>query len=69
MRKYRATVTDLTPAIRQIVIGSASNNFDALRRIFFMADVLIKGDNRLLQSLAANARIVNMYGTMENQGQ
>ena len=63
MREHEATVTHTTPAMGQILVGGASARFDALRRIFFVGDILIKRDCRLLQSLAANARIINMYGT------
>ena len=67
MREHRATVTHTTPAMGQILIGGASAKFDALRRIFFVGDVLMKRDCKLLQNLANNARIVNMYGTTETQ--
>ncbi|KAI9816801.1 MAG: putative NRPS-like protein biosynthetic cluster [Pycnora praestabilis] len=62
MGEHKATVTHTTPAMGQILVGGASARFDALRRIFFVGDVLTKRDCRLLQNLASNARIVNMYG-------
>jgi L-aminoadipate-semialdehyde dehydrogenase len=67
MRKYGATVTHLTPAMGQILVGGASAIFPALHHSFFVGDLLIKRDCRRLQDLAPNVRIVNMYGTTETQ--
>lgn len=67
MRKYGATVTHLTPAMGQILVGGASAVFPALHHSFFVGDLLIKRDCRRLQDLAPNVRIVNMYGTTETQ--
>lgn len=67
MRKYGATVTHLTPAMGQILVGGASAIFPALHHSFFVGDLLIRRDCRRLQALAPNVRIVNMYGTTETQ--
>ena len=67
MRKYGATVTHLTPAMGQILVGGASAIFPTLHHSFFVGDLLIKRDCRRLQDLAPNVRIVNMYGTTETQ--
>jgi L-aminoadipate-semialdehyde dehydrogenase len=67
MRKYAATVTHLTPAMGQILVGGASAVFPSLHHSFFVGDLLIKRDCRRLQDLAPNVRIVNMYGTTETQ--
>ncbi|KAF9698137.1 hypothetical protein EKO04_003866 [Ascochyta lentis] len=67
MRKYGATVTHLTPAMGQILVGGASAVFPALHHAFFVGDLLIKRDVRRLQALAPNVRVVNMYGTTETQ--
>jgi len=67
MQKYSATVTHLTPAMGQILVGGASATFPALKRAFFVGDLLTKRDCKLLQNLAANVAIVNMYGTTETQ--
>jgi L-2-aminoadipate reductase len=67
MRDHEATVTHLTPAMGQILIGGASAQFETLHRAFFVGDVLIRRDCRSLQSLAPNVSIVNMYGTTETQ--
>jgi L-aminoadipate-semialdehyde dehydrogenase len=67
MREHGATVTHLTPAMGQILVGGASARFPALHHAFFVGDILIKRDCRALQSLADNVFIVNMYGTTETQ--
>jgi L-aminoadipate-semialdehyde dehydrogenase len=67
MRAYGATVTHLTPAMGQILVGGASAIFPSLHHSFFVGDLLIKRDCRRLQDLAPNVRIVNMYGTTETQ--
>ena len=67
MKSYGATVTHLTPAMGQILVGGASARFDSLHHAFFVGDILIKRDCRSLQNLAPNVNIVNMYGTTETQ--
>jgi L-2-aminoadipate reductase len=67
MKEHGATVTHLTPAMGQILVGGASAVFDKLHHAFFVGDILIKRDCRALQELAPNVCIVNMYGTTETQ--
>lgn len=67
MRKYKATVTHLTPAMGQILVGGASAIFPDLKNAFFVGDILIKRDVRRLQELAPNVRTINMFGTTETQ--
>lgn len=67
MREHGATVTHLTPAMGQILVGGASAEFPALHHAFFVGDILIKRDCMMLQRLAPNVNIVNMYGTTETQ--
>jgi L-aminoadipate-semialdehyde dehydrogenase len=67
MKEHGATVTHLTPAMGQILVGGASAVFDKLHHAFFVGDILIKRDCRALQDLAPNVCIVNMYGTTETQ--
>lgn len=67
MQKYGATITHLTPAMGQILVGNASAEFPNLHHAFFVGDILIKRDCKALQRLAPNVRIVNMYGTTETQ--
>lgn len=65
MKEYRVTVTHLTPAMGQILVGGATAQFPSLHHVFFVGDLLTKKDCRKLQGLAPNASIVNMYGTTE----
>ncbi|KAI9848389.1 MAG: large subunit of alpha-aminoadipate reductase [Sclerophora amabilis] len=67
MLREKATVTHLTPAMGQILVGGATTVFPSLHHAFFVGDVLIKRDCRRLQELAPNVNIINMYGTTETQ--
>ena len=67
MQCHGATVTHLTPAMGQILVGGATAEFSSLHHAFFVGDVLTKRDCRSLQRLAPNANIVNMYGSTESQ--
>lgn len=61
------TVTHLTPAMGQILLGSTEPKVTSLHGAFFVGDVLLKRDCRRLQQLAPNCKIKNMYGTTETQ--
>ncbi|KAF5336409.1 hypothetical protein D9611_006514 [Ephemerocybe angulata] len=61
------TVTHLTPAMGQLLSAQATRQIPSLLNAFFVGDVLTKRDCLRLQSLAANVRIINMYGTTETQ--
>ncbi|KAI0702060.1 L-aminoadipate-semialdehyde dehydrogenase large subunit [Cerioporus squamosus] len=67
MADNEVTVTHLTPAMGQLLSAQATRQIPSLRNAFFVGDVLTKRDCLRLQSLAANVRIVNMYGTTETQ--
>jgi L-aminoadipate-semialdehyde dehydrogenase len=67
MRREEATVSHLTPAMGQILIGGATTTIPSLNRVFFVGDLLLKRDCGKLQDLAPNVFIVNMYGTTETQ--
>lgn len=67
MADNEVTVTHLTPAMGQLLSAQATHQIPSLRNAFFVGDVLTKRDCLRLQSLAANVRIVNMYGTTETQ--
>lgn len=51
----------------QLLSTEATRAIPSLRNAFFVGDVLTKRDCLRLQSLAANVRIINMYGTTETQ--
>lgn len=63
----RITVTHLTPAMGQILLGSTDPKIESLKNAFFVGDILLKRDCRRLRLLAPNVRIKNMYGTTETQ--
>jgi len=67
MREHKPTVTHLTPAMGQILVGGAVAEFPSLDRAFFVGDILTTRDCRSLQRLAINANIINMYGCTETQ--
>ncbi|KAK3694472.1 hypothetical protein B0T22DRAFT_507018 [Podospora appendiculata] len=67
MREHKPTVTHLTPAMGQILVGGATAEFPSLESVFFVGDVLTTRDCRALRRLALNANIINMYGTTETQ--
>src|SRR6201992_2271857 len=67
MRREGATVSHLTPAMGQILVGGASTTIPSLAHVFFVGDLLLKRDCRKLQDLAPNVSIINMYGTTETQ--
>ncbi|KAJ2747741.1 large subunit of alpha-aminoadipate reductase [Coemansia sp. BCRC 34301] len=67
MADHEISVTHLTPAMGQLLSANATSQIASLRNAFFVGDLLTKRDCHRLQSLAANCRIVNMYGTTETQ--
>ncbi|KAH8812317.1 hypothetical protein F5884DRAFT_701490 [Xylogone sp. PMI_703] len=67
MRDYKITVTHLTPAMGQILIGGATAQFPSLQNAFFVGDILTKKDCKKLRDLAPNTTIINLYGSTESQ--
>lgn len=67
MSEHKPTVSHLTPAMGQILVGGATAQFPSLQNVFFVGDVLTTRDCRVLRRLAVNANIINMYGTTETQ--
>ena len=65
MREHKPTVTHLTPAMGQILVGGATAEFPSLEKAFFVGDVLTTRDCKSLRKLAENCSIVNLYGTTE----
>jgi L-aminoadipate-semialdehyde dehydrogenase len=51
----------------QLLSAQATAQIPKLKNAFFVGDVLTKRDCTRLQALAANVRIINMYGTTETQ--
>lgn len=67
MAENEVTITHLTPAMGQLLSAQATQQIPSLRNAFFVGDILTKRDCLRLQALAANVRIINMYGTTETQ--
>ncbi|KAI3397673.1 hypothetical protein diail_10442 [Diaporthe ilicicola] len=67
MSEHKPTVSHLTPAMGQILVGGASAQFPSLQNVFFVGDILTTRDCRFLRRLAVNANIINMYATTETQ--
>ncbi|KAK5626701.1 hypothetical protein RRF57_002416 [Xylaria bambusicola] len=67
MHENKVTITHLTPAMGQILVGGATTQFPSLRRAYFVGDQLTKKDLRRLQDLAQNAAVINLYGSTESQ--
>ncbi|KAK7046633.1 hypothetical protein R3P38DRAFT_2874843 [Favolaschia claudopus] len=67
MANSEVTITHLTPAMGQLLSAEATRQIPSLLNAFFVGDVLTKRDCLRLQALAANVRIINMYGTTETQ--
>jgi len=67
MNEHKLTVTHLTPAMGQILVGGATTQFPPLRRAFFVGDLLTKKDCRRLRDLAPNCAVINLYGSTESQ--
>lgn len=65
MNLWSPTVTHLTPAMGQILVGGATAGFPSLRHVFFVGDVLTVRDCKVLRKLGPSCSIVNMYGTTE----
>ncbi|KAH8199080.1 hypothetical protein TruAng_006767 [Truncatella angustata] len=66
-RDHQPTVSHLTPAMGQILVGGATAEFPSLQSVFFVGDVLTTRDCRTLRKLAENANIINMFGSTETQ--
>ncbi|KAI1324495.1 alpha-aminoadipate reductase [Xylariaceae sp. FL0255] len=65
MNAWSPTVTHLTPAMGQILVGGATTKFPSLKRVFFVGDVLTTRDCKALRNLSNSCTIINMYGTTE----
>lgn len=66
-RREEATVSHLTPAMGQILVGGATTTIPSLVNVFFVGDLLLRRDCAKLQDIAPNCSIINMFGTTETQ--
>jgi L-aminoadipate-semialdehyde dehydrogenase len=67
MKAHSITVTHLTPAMGQVLVGGSVTQFPALRNAFFVGDLLTKKDCTKLRNLAPNTDVINLYGSTETQ--
>lgn len=70
MARERISVTHLTPAMAQLLSAHATlgtEGVPTLKCAFLVGDILTKRDAALLQRLAPNVSVINMYGTTETQ--
>lgn len=67
MKEHGTTVTHLTPAMGQILVGGATAQFPSLRNAFFVGDQLTKKDCRKLRDLAPSTTVINLFGSTESQ--
>jgi L-aminoadipate-semialdehyde dehydrogenase len=67
MKENSVTVTHLTPAMGQILVGGATAQIPSLRNAFFVGDLLTKKDTNKLRNLAPNTSVINLYGSTESQ--
>jgi amino acid adenylation domain-containing protein len=69
MWKSGITVTNLTPAIGQIILegGRGTSLIESLRYAFFVGDILTRGDVAGFHRIAPNATFINLYGSTETQ--
>ncbi|HJP91739.1 MAG TPA: amino acid adenylation domain-containing protein [Pyrinomonadaceae bacterium] len=69
IEKQQITVSNLTPAMGQVIGQAVSEKRDfqlsSLRYLFFVGDVLTRRDTARLRTLAPAANIINLYGTTE----
>src|SRR6185436_2160980 len=63
MARERITVSNLTPAMAQLLTETGSESLPHLRAAFLIGDALTRADVERLRSLAPGAVCVNLYGT------
>ncbi|HYG62485.1 MAG TPA: amino acid adenylation domain-containing protein, partial [Thermoanaerobaculia bacterium] len=66
MRRERVTVTNLTPAMAQLVTEGEHAALPYLRCVVLAGDILTRLDVDRVRRLAPQARLVNVYGSTES---
>ena len=67
MARMGITVAHLTPAMGRLLTSPPASPMPALRRAFFVGDVLTRRDVERLRALAPVVKVVNLYGSTETQ--
>jgi amino acid adenylation domain-containing protein len=67
MNRMTVTVAHLTPAMGRLLTSPPATPMPALRRAFFVGDVLTRRDVERLRELAPDVEVVNLYGSTETQ--
>ena len=68
MKQEGITITNLTPAMGQIITETAGDDaLSSLRYAFFVGDMLTRHDVARLKKLAPSVASINLYGTTETQ--
>jgi amino acid adenylation domain-containing protein len=70
MWKSGVTITNLTPAIGQLLLEGTQNTsllVESLRLTFFVGDILTRDDVGAFHRMAPNAAFINLYGSTETQ--
>ncbi|HVG10758.1 MAG TPA: amino acid adenylation domain-containing protein, partial [Thermoanaerobaculia bacterium] len=67
MARMGVTVAHLTPAMGRLLTSEPATPMPALRRAFFVGDVLTRRDVERLRALAPDVKVVNLYGSTETQ--
>ncbi len=67
MARMGVTVAHLTPAMGRLLTSPPASPMPALRRAFFVGDVLTRRDVERLRTLAPDVQVVNLYGSTETQ--
>jgi len=67
MARMGVTVAHLTPAMGRLLTSPPATPMPALRRAFFVGDMLTRRDVERLRVLAPDVEVVNLYGSTETQ--
>ncbi len=65
IKQQQVTITHLTPAMAQILIGNTVGTTSYLRYVFFGGDILKIQDIRIIKDFAPDTTCINFYGATE----
>ncbi|HKT49920.1 MAG TPA: amino acid adenylation domain-containing protein [Candidatus Angelobacter sp.] len=68
MRENRISISNLTPALGQVLTqGKAEGGVDSLRCVFFVGDALTRREIAEIRQMAPQTKCINFYGATETQ--